>query len=97
MNNFETEKGIHFVKFGAEWSGPCRAYDPILNKFTNDFINRVNVTKIDIDSNRETTLKYKIKGVPTTIIFKDGIKIDEMVGVISLDALKTKVEYVESL
>jgi thioredoxin 1 len=90
------DRGIHFVKFGAEWCQPCRALEPSLNKFEEEYISKVKVHRVDIDEAFDMASKYNIRNIPTIIIFKDGEPIDRLHGVQSLQNLKTKLEYVES-
>lgn len=79
-------KGINVVKFGAEWCGPCKAIQPILESFEND--ERIeNVIYIDADDNEELLMQYRVRGIPTTIIFKDGVIKETLVG------QKTRAEF----
>lgn len=57
----------------ADWCGPCKIQSPILKELAGELGNRVRVIKIDVDKNPEIAFKYKIQGVPTLMIFKDGI------------------------
>ncbi len=60
------------VDFYANWCGPCKFTSPIIDDIKDEYSNRLNVIKIDVDSNRELALKYNIKSIPTIILFKNG-------------------------
>lgn len=68
------------VDFWAVWCGPCKAIAPTVEQIANDFEDRVTVGKVDVDSNRDTALKYDIRAIPTLLVFKDGELVDRLVG-----------------
>jgi thioredoxin 1 len=60
------------VDFWAEWCGPCRAIAPALEEIAKDLQGKVTVAKINIDENPATPLKYRVQGIPTLMLFKNG-------------------------
>ncbi len=68
------------VDFWAEWCGPCRMLAPTIDKIANDYGDKIKVGKLDIDVNRDVTLKYSINAIPTVILFKDGQVHQKFVG-----------------
>jgi thioredoxin 1 len=89
-------EGIHFLKFGAEWCGPCRSLDPILNKFETDHINRVNIHRFDVDTESVLTTEFSIRTIPTIIVIKNGENIDRINGPQTGQTLLKKLEDAES-
>jgi thioredoxin 1 len=65
----------------ADWCGPCKVQSPILKELAGELGERVKVIKIDVDKNPDLAAKYKIQGVPTLMIFKDGIMKYRQAGV----------------
>ena len=60
------------VDFWADWCGPCRAIAPALEDLARDLQGKATVAKINIDENPATPLKYRVQGIPTLILFKNG-------------------------
>lgn len=75
------------VDFTATWCGPCKALAPIVEKVADDFAGKIKVGKLDIDANGEMTRKYGVRSVPTVLVFKNGEKIGQHVGLTSRDNL----------
>lgn len=65
----------------ADWCGPCKIQSPILKELATELGDRVKVIKIDVDKNPEIASRYRIQGVPTLMIFKDGIMKYRQAGV----------------
>ena len=67
----------------AEWCGPCKMIAPILDEIANDYSGRVRIAKLNIDENPGTPPKYGIRGIPTLILFKNGVVEAQKVGAVS--------------
>jgi thioredoxin 1 len=79
------------VDFYATWCGPCRAMHPVLDQLKNEMGNQVRVLKIDVDKNPDVADKFKIRGVPTFMLFKNGEVKWRQSGGMDLNTLKSKV------
>jgi thioredoxin len=86
-------EGPVLVDFWAEWCGPCKMIAPILDELAEEMGGKVKICKMDVDANRETPMKYNVRGIPTLILFKDGDVEAMKVGALSRSQLK---EFVES-
>ncbi|MCB0600189.1 MAG: thioredoxin [Saprospiraceae bacterium] len=60
------------IDFHAEWCGPCKMQSPIIKEIALSMKDKLRVIKIDVDKNPSLSRKYKIRGVPTLALFKDG-------------------------
>ena len=60
------------VDFFATWCGPCQTMIPILDELKNVYGSNLRVLKIDVDKNQAVAAKYKVRGVPTFLLFKQG-------------------------
>ena len=80
------------VDFGAEWCGPCKVLDPILEEIAVENKHKVKIYKMNIDENPMTPQKYGIRGIPTIMIFKKGELIDTKVCSLPKSALETWIQ-----
>ena len=69
------------VDFWAPWCGPCRMVGPIIESIATKLEGKVKVFKLNVDENSGTASKYGITGIPTVIVFKNGVVDQEFVGV----------------
>ena len=80
-----TDKVV-ILDFWAEWCGPCRMYGLIVDEFAANNLDVV-VGKVNVDISSETSAKYGIRGIPTTIVFKNGEPISRVGGVVNKEKL----------
>lgn len=70
------------VDFTATWCGPCKKIAPIVDQLAGQYKGQVKVGKLDIDANPNTPVTYRVRGVPTLILFKDGKEANRLVGAV---------------
>jgi thioredoxin 1 len=68
------------VDFWAEWCGPCKVIAPVLEEISKEQAGKVEVVKLNIDENLDTTRRYDVMSIPTLILFKDGEPVVRVVG-----------------
>ncbi len=86
--SMRTEKGTWLVEFGATWCGPCKLMKPIMDEVASE-MGGVKFGAVDIDRSKSTSRKFKVKGVPTFVLLKDGAIVDTHVGMMSEAKLKS--------
>lgn len=94
-DNFEkeviTNKGVTLVDFWAPWCGPCKMIGPVLDELSEELTD-AKIAKVNVDDEQELAAKYGIRSIPTLIIFKDGEKVEQMVGVLPKGSIKAKID-----
>jgi thioredoxin 1 len=70
------------VDFGAEWCHPCKQLDPIIEELAQEWVGKVTVFKLDVDSNINATMTYGVMGVPSLILFIKGEPVEHMTGLV---------------
>ena len=68
------------VDFWAPWCAPCRLVAPVLDEIADSYGSKIKVVKMDEDSNSTTPHKYGIRSIPTIMIFKNGVVVDQVIG-----------------
>lgn len=71
------------VDFYADWCGPCQMLGPILKEVKDTLGERISIIKINVDNNQETAHHYRVKGVPTMMLFQGGKQLWRQSGVLS--------------
>jgi thioredoxin 1 len=84
--------GLVMVDFWAVWCGPCRMIAPTVEELSKEYAGKVKVGKLNTDENPDIASKYKIMGIPTIMFFKDGQKVDQIVGAVPKPQLKAKID-----
>ena len=71
----------------ATWCSPCRAIEPDMRRLTQQYKDRVDVWKINVDEEKEIARALGVRGIPTLIIFNDGKELGRIVGAQPLSIL----------
>lgn len=80
------------VDFWAEWCGPCKMIDPILDEIARDYQGRIQVVKLNVDANTQISAQYYIRGLPTLFILKNGDLVSNITRSFSKDAILLHLE-----
>lgn len=90
-DNFDTainQAGLCVVRFWAPWCAPCRMVTPVFNQLSVDMKGSAIFAEVNIDDSQSIAGKYAIRSIPTTVIYKEGLPIDTLVGATSLSYFK---------
>ena len=97
-SNFDAEviqaDGPVLVDFSATWCGPCKKLEPIVREIAGDYDGKLKVVKVDVDSAPTVAAKFNVMSVPTLLLFQKGTVRDQMVGLVSKQALADRVDKV---
>ena len=83
---------VVLVDFWAEWCGPCKMFAPVLDDLSQEYDGKIKFTKVDVDENPETAMKYGIRSIPTLLVFKGGAPVDQVVGAVPKAVLKKRLD-----
>ena len=80
------------VDFWAAWCAPCRMLAPVVEAIAEKYEGQAKILKLNVDENTLTSGKYNIKGIPTLLLFKDGVIKEQIVGNTTKNALSKMID-----
>ncbi len=80
-----------FVDFWATWCGPCSIVAPIVEELAEEYEDKVNFVKVDVDQNKELASKYNIFSIPTLVIFRNGQLVSQAAGAVSKESIRNYI------
>jgi thioredoxin 1 len=83
----QTKNKVVLVDFWATWCAPCRMMAPVLNDVATELKGNSHVGKVDIQQYQSLANQFKVRSIPTLILFKNGTEINRFVGIKSKDFL----------
>ncbi len=92
QNDVLGASGPVLVDFWAEWCGPCKMIGPSLEEISDELGEKVTIAKLNIDENPSAPSKYGVRGIPTMILFKNGLPAATKVGAAPKSQLKGWLE-----
>lgn len=94
--NFQqkTKNKVVLVDFWASWCAPCRMMAPVLNDVASELNGNSHVGKVDIQQYQSLANKFKVRNIPTMILFKNGAEVNRFVGIKSKEFLLKEMEKV---
>jgi thioredoxin 1 len=94
--NFDTEvlnsSVPVLVDFWAAWCAPCRMLAPAVEAVAEKYEGKAKVVKLNVDEHMATAGKYNIRGIPTLLLFKDGVIKEQIVGNTSKDTISKMID-----
>jgi thioredoxin 1 len=80
------------VDFTASWCGPCKMMAPILEQLRASMGDALRIIKIDVDQNNALASELEVSGVPTLILYKNGMPIWRQSGVVPIHTLQSTIQ-----
>ena len=80
------------VDFWAEWCGPCKMLDPIVNQLAGEYAGKLLVAALDADANPDVVMNYGVMGLPTLILFKNGEPVARITGYQTKDRIVKQIQ-----
>jgi len=79
------------IDFHASWCGPCQTLAPILQDVKKELGENIKIVKVDVDKNKPLAAKFKVRGVPTLMLFKNGQQLWRKSGLMTKNDLKEAI------
>ena len=76
-----TDKPV-LIDMYADWCKPCKAIAPVMERFNEQYGDRIHFVKVDIDAHPGVSMRYKVMSIPTFLMIKNGEVVDTLVGAI---------------
>lgn len=88
----QTRNKVVLVDFWASWCAPCRMMAPILNDIAGELNGNKHIGKVNVEQYQSLAQKFKVRGIPTLILFKNGVEVNRFVGVKNKEFLMKQLE-----
>lgn len=87
-----SENKVALLDFSATWCAPCRTMSPIIDQLAQEYAEKADIQKIDIDEHNELAKQMRIQSVPTMVLFKDGLETKRLIGLQDKKTLRQNIE-----
>jgi len=83
---------VKLLDFYADWCGPCKTQDPILEELEADWEDRFEVEKVNVDEQQDVANEYQVRSLPTLVVENDDGIVERFVGVTQRESLEDALE-----
>jgi thioredoxin 1 len=80
------------LDFYADWCGPCQSLLPTVEKLAEEYEDKVDILKVNVDQQRDLASKFQIRSIPAIFFLKDNKVYDSVKGLTSEHILRQKIE-----
>jgi thioredoxin 1 len=82
---------VRLKDFYADWCGPCKTQDPILEDLADDYPD-VEFEKVDVDENQDVANQYSVRSLPTVVVENDDGEVERFIGVTQREQIETALQ-----
>ncbi|QLG48133.1 thioredoxin [Natrinema halophilum] len=90
LDDVADEHDVVLVDFYADWCGPCKMLEPVLERLAGE--TDAVIAKVDVDQHQQLAGAYGVRGVPTLVLFADGEQVEQHTGALPADRLRSLIE-----
>jgi thioredoxin 1 len=83
---------VTLIDFHADWCGPCKTQDPIIEELEEEFGDRVTFEYVDVDAEPDVANEYQVRSIPTVIVRTEDDVVERFVGVTQRETLEDALE-----
>lgn len=80
FNTLLKTEAVFVVDCTATWCGPCKLIAPLIDQLAEEYSDRAQVFKLDLDANKPVAKRFGIRSIPAVMIFKQGELAETIVG-----------------
>lgn len=91
FNEFVQNNDIVLIDCWAEWCGPCRMLEPTIEELAKDNAGKAAIGKLNVDYNPMKAQEFRVMGIPTMLLFKQGKLVDKIVGFTQKTEIQSKL------
>ena len=91
FENFINNNDITLIDFYADWCGPCKALSPVIDEIAKSQTH-IAVGKVNVDEEKELANKYRVRSIPTMVVFKGGKEVNRLVGFMPKEEILEKIK-----
>ncbi|MCP4500602.1 MAG: thioredoxin [Deltaproteobacteria bacterium] len=92
QNKLSSSSKLYLLDFWAEWCGPCKALNPVIETLAEEMAEVLEIGKVNTEANIQVASEYGVRQLPTLILFKQGMPVDQLTGGVSKDRIIAMVE-----
>src|SRR5438552_9325077 len=94
-SNFDrsiSERRPVFVDFWAEWCGPCKSMEPVIERLAKQYAGRITFGKLNVDEEPDIATRFDVFSIPTFMIFRSGRPLEAVVGAVGSAVLERAIQ-----